>query len=369
MCIRVACLSLALAAAVLLAACTRAASPAQATPSPDPTPEPTPAATPAPSPTPTPDPAAVALVPDGDTVLAYDEIRTISDYGAEPRLPCEGYFTMSKDGRWGLLRADGTEVLPCYALEPVSRCGAGEHWIWQSEDPMTWESFDALSDRLTEAGDGALCPGHGGASDSFFYDLDSPGRDTHALDLSALRWYYRSTPGDVNEMKESFWEQYGGILPVYSAHEEGEEGDPKFPGDPVPDETGALWWYICQDGSALLIPGALQAGWFLDEALAPVQLEDGWAYVDRSGNLVTDAVYSATWGEMGEYANPDDPAAPQYAACLQNGYAAVCRDGQWGLLDSTGAEVVPCEHPGLAWDGTALWIKADEGWQRMALSA
>lgn len=51
---RVACLSLTIAAALLLAACTRAASTAQ--PTPDPTP--TPADTPAPTPAPTPDPTA-----------------------------------------------------------------------------------------------------------------------------------------------------------------------------------------------------------------------------------------------------------------------------------------------------------------------
>lgn len=312
----------------------------------------------------TPEPAPVA-----EPGLTYEEIRTIEEFDAMPSTPSEGYFTMSRDGLWGLMRADGTEVLPCRSAEPVSRCGAEDHWCWFPEEPMGWEAFDALSAELTEAGDGALCPGHGGLCDLFFYDLDSPGRDTTAVDLTALRWYRVSTPGDVYEMDDTLWDVYGGILPVYSAHEEGEEGDPKYPGDPVPDETGALYWYIQEDGSAFYIPGAVRAGWFFYEELAPVQIGDGWAYVDRNGTQVTDVVYEATWGAMGEYGNPDNPAEPTSAACLQNGYAAVCRDGQWGLLDSTGTEVIPCEHPGVAWEGTTLWVKAEDGWHKTELPA
>ena len=88
-----------------------------------------------------------------------------------------------------------------------------------------------------------------------------------------------------------------------------------------------------------------------------------WAYVNRSGDLVTEAVYEPVWHNGGK----DNP--PVYAACLQNGYAAVCRDGQWGLMDSTGAEIIPCEHPGIAWEGTTLWVKADDGWHKTELPA
>lgn len=347
-------LCLTVAAGLLLSACTVPTSAANPPATAEEAPAAETSATPAPTVTPEPG-------------LPYDEIRTVEELDATPSTPNEGYFTMSQNGLWGLMRADGTEVLSCQSTAPVSRCGAEDHWIWFPEQPMNWEDFDALSAELTEAGDGALCPGHGGLGDMFFYDLDSPGRDTTAVDLSALRWYRMGTPGYVSEMNDTLWASYGGILPVYSAYEEGEEGDPKFPGDPVPDNTGALYWYLCEDGSAFYVPGAVQAGWFFRENLAPVQIGDGWAYVDRSGNLKTEAIYSATWGAQGEYDNPEDPAAPKYAACLQNGYAAVCRDGRWGLLDATGTEVVPCTYPGIAWEGTVLWVKTEDGWHRAEL--
>ena len=355
---------LTVAAALLLSACTMP--PSFGAGEPTAAPEPSTSAEPSPEPQTT---AAPAATPQAEPGLPYDEIRTIEEYDATPSTPSEGYFTMSQNGLWGLMRADGTEVLPCRSAAPVSRCGAEDHWIWFPEERMEWEEFDALSAELTEAGDGSLCPGHGGLGDMFFYDLDSPGRDTTAVDLSALRWYRMGTPGDVMEMDDTLWGEYGDILPVYSAYEEGEEGDPKFPGDPVPDDTGALYWYICKDGSAFYVPGAQQVCWFFYEELAPVQIGDKWGYVDRSGNQTTEVKYEATWGSMGEYANPEDPAAPKYAACLQNGYAAVCRGGQWGLLDSKGTEVIPCEHLGVAWEGTTLWIKSGDGWHKTELPA
>lgn len=195
-----------------------------------------------------------------DVVLDYDEIRTIAVYSASPAVPCEGYFTMSKDGRWGLMRADGTELLPCVSAAPVSGCGMEQHWIWGSGgNPLSWEEIEALSEQLTASGDGSICPGHGGGGDMFFYNLDSEGRDPYALDASALRWYRMGTPGDVFPMEEELWDKYGLILPVFSAHEEGEKGDPAYPSEPVEDENGALYWYFRKDGSGLLIPGAKQA--------------------------------------------------------------------------------------------------------------
>lgn len=33
--------------------------------------------------------------------LPYEEIRTVVCYDSDPSRPCEGYFTMSRDGLWG----------------------------------------------------------------------------------------------------------------------------------------------------------------------------------------------------------------------------------------------------------------------------
>ena len=55
-------------------------------------------------------------------------------------------------------------------------------------------------------------------------------------------------------------------------------------------------------------------------------------------------------------------ATPTLAAPLQNGYAAVCRDGLWGLLNANGAEALPCAYEGVAWEGTTLWVQEDGVW-------
>lgn len=344
-------LGLSLALLLALPGCRSAASQLP----PDTAPTEAPAETASPAPTATPEPG-----------LDYDEIRTPVSYASDPSAPCEGYFTMSRDGLWGLMRADGTEVLPCRASTPVSRCGAEGHWIWFPEEALDWDAFDALSASLTEAGDGSLCPGHGGYSVSFFYNLDTPGLDRYAVDGSGVACYIMATPGDVVEMREEYWDSYGDLLPVYSAHLDGDGGS-SWPAAP---EEGAEsdWWYVSREGWGLfpLYKGEqlkpTQAGWFFDEALAPVEKDGKWGYLDRDGEVCTDMVYDPVCDAVRDTTNGGWTAAPARAACLQNGYAAVCRDGLWGLLDADGTEVIPCDRAGVAWEGTHLWVREENGW-------
>lgn len=58
--------------------------------------------------------------------------------------------------------------------------------------------------------------------------------------------------------------------------------------------------------------------------------------------------------------------ALRYASPLLNGYAAVCRDGKWGVLDSTGKEYIPCEYEYAAWNGHVLWLKQNGEWRASA---
>lgn len=179
-----------LLSATLLVGCApvrSSAAPAQVTPAPQTTPAATPATVPSSEPTATPEPG-----------FSYDEIRTPVCYDSVPARPCEGYFTMEQNGRWGLMRADGTELLPCLAPAPVSNCGPAGHWIWFPNAGAG--DFSNYNDELLASGENALCPGHGGFSYSFFYNLDAPGLDTAAVDLKGLYCYRCSTPGDSSPM-------------------------------------------------------------------------------------------------------------------------------------------------------------------------
>ncbi len=314
----------------------------------------------------TPEPAST---PDPD-VLDYDEIRNVSVYGTTPSTQLEGYFTVSKDGKWGLIRADGTELLACRADTPVELCTPEGHWIW-SVSGMSWEEQDALSAQLAAEGENGICPGHGGGALYFFYDLDAPGRDMTAFDTGALRAYVSSDgPGDIAEITDEMWNKYGGLLPVYDAHEEGGDGDPVYPSDPVPGMRGdgrqVVHYYASREGWALLTPDVQVAGFFFDEPLAPVQLTGGkWAYLGRdSQEPVTEGIYDPTCDTVRDSTTGLSGTEPLYAAHLQNGYAAVRQGSAWGLLGPDGTEVIPCEKAGVAWEGTTLWVKEADGWHQ-----
>ena len=360
---------------ILLAGCSLrpASSAPPATPAPTPVGEPAATADPTPAvPTPTVEPPAQQTPAAGPAALDYDEMRPVEVGGSTPTGVLEGYFTVSRDGKWGLIRADGTEILPCLAETPVARCLPQGHWMW-SVPAMGWEEVDAKTAELEAAGEAGICPGHGGGMILFFYDLDAPGRDIHAYDPGALRAYVASdSPGNIVEISDEMWETYGDPLPCYNAREEGEEGDPVCPSDPIVSEMAdgsqQIYFYAGKAGSMMGCADIQLGGFFFDEQLAPFQDTNGkWGYIDRTASRVTEAVYDATYDSVRDYNTGEWTAEPACAAPLLNGYVAVRQGDSWGLLDDTGREVIPCEHPGVAWDGTTLWIKDAIGWHRSEL--
>lgn len=357
----------ALMAAALLAGC----APRTMTPAATPTPQPPSSQSEASEPTPAPE---AEPTPAGEPGLDYDEMRNVAVGDSTPKGVQEGYFTVSKDGKWGLIRANGTEVLPCRADVPVGRCNNEGHWTW-TVPGMGWEEQDAISAELEAEGEPTLCPGHGAGMITFFYDLDAPGRDIHAYDPGALRAYTSSDgPGDIVELTDEMWETYGDPLPCYDANEEGEEGDPVYPSDPIVTDMGngnqEIYFYADKAGNRRGVANIQLAGYFYDEQMAPIQNTDGkWSYIDREFGYGTEYVYDATYDALRDPDTGDWTAEPAYAAPMQNGYVAVRRGDKWGLINSVGDEVIPCEHPGVAWDGTTLWIKDATGWHQSELPA
>lgn len=362
------------ALAVMLVGCSRSA--ASEAPAATQTPAPTAAATASPVPA-TASPAPVTPAPTTDpAALPYDEMRPVALYGTVPYGVMEGYFTVSRDGKWGLIRANGAEVLPCMAETPVSNCGSGGHWVWHVQN-LGWEAFDAYDAQLEAAGEPTLCPGHGGSTLRFFYDLDAPGLDRTAIDPKGYKAYQSGDgPGSIVDIADEMWETYGDLLPVFYAHEEGEPGDPVYPSEPETATRGdgvpVIYHYVSREGWGMSPADVQLGGFFYDEALAPVQLTGGkWAYLGRdSQEPVTEAVYDPTYAIDPELAYAETPSTePFYAAPLQNGYAAVRRGEGWGLLDASGAEVIPCGEAGVAWEGTTLWLKDEAGWHKAELPA
>lgn len=295
------------------------------------------------------EPSAEPALRLSDEIYTWDEMQPVGVWGTTPMRSKPGYYTVCRDGLWGLITADGQRLLDCVGERPLDLCDMGE-WICNELNTYTEEEHpDAVA--LQEATGKRLCLGHGVSSMWYYYDLD----------MQQVRGYSVLDGSSFNQpvSDEAVWDTFGDWLAVYPARMKDEY-------DLGPAEGG--WGYINAAGEQLHPQNAAgaepdAAGWFFEEALAPVGFGGNWAYIDRSGNLVTEAVYEPVWHSWGEE-NP-----PTYAASLQNGYAAVCRDGKWGLLDSTGAEVLPCEYAGTAWEGTVLWVKTEDGWHKAELPA
>lgn len=106
------------------------------------------------------------LVETGAAGADYDEIRLLRYSRELQSYPEVEYYTMCKDGKWGLMRSDGSEVLPCRAPEPLFECGLGNRHWHDYTNGLSWEAADALrkeyARQLQACGDGVICDGHDG---------------------------------------------------------------------------------------------------------------------------------------------------------------------------------------------------------------
>ena len=254
------------------------------------------------------------------------------------------YYTVLEGGKWGLIDENGTELLPCGSDNAVTLCFDG-HWVYSG----AIDNWDNVSAELEKTTGHALCPGHGGSTTYLF--ATAPGQIPQAM---------HGQPGS------SYFQE---LLP------EETRGDAFFPvkyGDLTEEETGFtltgnVFWNFADAEGNVLCPNEEfdQVGWFSGEALAPVQKDGKWAYVDGEGNFATEFVYESCWGSNYFY-NPDteeyELEEPCYTYSLWEGFAPVVRDGQWGVLDETGKEIIPCQYEaGAPYPGGAF-LKKDGVW-------
>lgn len=298
------------------------------------------------------------LAETGAAVLDYDEIRLIDYFREYQPYPDTDYYTMCRDGKWGLMRSDGTEVLPCRASEPLFECSwNARHWHGYLDDlfgsPDYEAAYKAASQMLAESGDGRLCAEHDGGGYRQFVCLQDDKTYLYSGSMG---------PGEFITLTDDILRLFSGStnapVPAQSGtatHESDEWYN--FVGD-------GLYVYRYRNGAAASNFVYTAADCFFDAPLAPAQREGKWVYLDTAGHEVTAPCYDGIY-QPNHYT--DEPLVFTRAAPLLSGYAVVSRDGKFGLLDSTGAEFVPCEYDGLVWDGGTAWVKLADGWHEYTI--
>ena len=108
-------------AILLLAGC--ASRPADVIGTPAPTT--TPAKTPETAPTSQPDQTDETAASEYTAIQLQQQDTRSGQLLAQDGLATDGYYTMYMDGKWGLMKSDGTVLLPCISDRPIERCPNG----------------------------------------------------------------------------------------------------------------------------------------------------------------------------------------------------------------------------------------------------
>lgn len=288
---------------------------------------------------------------DLPTVLC-DEIRPVYHYALfDP--PASGYYTHCRDGRWGLMRNDGSEILPCTFDAPIALCSdeGVRYPAWIARKETADEAFwNETQQYLASVGEGFVCDmAHCGPGYEYYFWDES---------CDQMFAYYGSLgPSDPTHISPGMQSQRGWWFPTRPGTLVEEDWGPG-----VQFDSTAPYRYRSAEGTPLNNYEYQQAELFYNGALlAAARRGDRWLYLDGSGNEVTapvyDSIYETPWNDIG------------YASPLLNGYAAVCREGMFGLLDSSGTEYLPCAYDGLVWDGALGWLKLTDGWHAFRIAS
>ena len=145
------------------------------------------------------------------------------------------YYTVEKDGKWGLIDENGTELLPCLADAAAGLCPE-DHWIWWAScTPEEWDQFSAA---LQEATGMPLCAGHGAGSCRLF--ATEPGEPARVY------WGMEGS-GGIRALEDAYMRGDPFFPTLYTALSfEGEEAVDLAP--------GGFWNFSNQEGE-VLCPG------------------------------------------------------------------------------------------------------------------
>lgn len=88
-------------------------------------PLPTPAQTPEAAPTFQPGQTTETAASEYTAIQLQQQDTRSGQLLAQDGLATDGYYTMCMDGKWGLMKSDGTVLLPCISDRPIERCANG----------------------------------------------------------------------------------------------------------------------------------------------------------------------------------------------------------------------------------------------------
>ena len=259
----------------------------------------------------------------------------------------ELYYSVERDGKWGLIDENGNEILPCQGDSPFQQCYSG-HWM------TGYYLLDGeLEQQVLELTGQEICPGHG--NPHYTYCI-LPEGDTALQTCLLAEGNFSMSPFEEEAPDQP-------VFPVFFPYESFNLEEE------LPDLNHPFGFWNFTDASGNQLAEGMEfenVGWFNGEKLAPVCQDGKWAYLDAEGNLVTDFVYDACWGSdwvYDENTQEYGEISPYAAYSLTGGYAPVCKDGKWGVIDETGAEIIPCSYDGGAPYPGGVWLAEGDAWQ------
>lgn len=342
-------------------------------------------------------PGSLLILQDPDTGL-----YGYADASGAVVIPCvyDGYMDyefrcdepvqpVRRDGGWGLVRRDGSLVVPCvYGTLNLDADNPDYVRFTTREDPTKWGLMDATGKVLLEPSSDSL-DGMVYAGGQWYvrvYQGDWPNARAGLLDLEG-NVFVPSSYMALLDCRE-------GMIPMAQGEKWGflnDQGEVAVPcrydrvehfqagraAVAVLDGEQWRWGFIDKSGREVVPLAYDYVEGFNAAGLAVAASGNGQVLLDRSGDVVALCPYTGVsaqlsgglmvfwqaseegyrYGYLDQYGREAIPARFEYALPFQNGLAVAVQDGKYGLIDWSGAFVLPPEY-----NDVALYAPSDYVW-------
>lgn len=263
----------------------------------------------------------------------FEDLRVL-DYYYDSSSTRSSYLTFCEKGLWGIIN-DKFEVV----VQPISAMPA----FFCSGDIIHIETYDmyniTLSDGITVHGGG-----HGGSAQTIVYNLGDSRMYVYLSNESSseivLLSDYRGPLLEVMSFKyvEIFYNETWGSYDY---------------------EDKWLFGYCDRTGKILSDKQYEYAEEF-HSGVAAVRSGGRWGYVDTRFNSVTGYIYQPCYGSFYYKGLMEEPF---FAYSFTDGFAPVMSNAKYGVIDSAGNLILPCEYDKIVpLTGGRAIIKADGKW-------
>ena len=264
----------------------------------------------------------------------YEDVMAL-EYYYSTNTPRANYLSFKQGGKWGVMNEKLEVIVEAESDTPATMCSLGHIHVSIFGDFQEYVLFDGIA---------VVNGGHGVVTVEIVYNVEDSQMyvatsDESGMDVVRISEYaYELDNISVFKHVRLFYDEFA-LSYGY--------------------EDLSLYGY-CNSEGRILTDIRYEYATIFSSGIAAVMKDNRWAYIDTAFNAVTGYIYQPCYGHADYNGQCLDPF---FTYSFVSGYGVCMSNTKYGVIDKTGAVVVPFEYEKIVpMPGGRALIKIDQKW-------